>query len=239
MARSHILLGFVLSIIVASIHARSIKHHVSTRAVCAAGMCLSKFGYCGVGAEYCGDGCQNGPCYVSPCPAGMCMSQHGYCGVGDAYCGVGCQNGLCYGIATAFPTVASSTLPWNGGSGPCDAGMCLSQYGFCGIGYEYCGVGCQAGPCYGGVTAFPTGSTPTFSSIGSSSFPSVGSSSFSPVGSSTVPSGVNDHSGEGTFFTRKQTFIFIQCQHIFRFSFYQRASVLVVLPVLVAISLPP
>jgi chitinase len=25
-------------------------------------MCSSKWGYCGIGAEYCGDGCQSGPC---------------------------------------------------------------------------------------------------------------------------------------------------------------------------------
>ena len=252
MARSLILLSLVLIVIAASIHARSIEHHVRTRAVCPAGMCLSKFGYCGVDATYCGDGCLSGPCYNNPCPAGMCMSQHGYCGTDDAYCGVGCQAGPCRGSVTAVPTpgtptfssigsssfspVSASTLPWGGGSGPCPTGMCLSQHGYCGVGDtycgdgcrsgpcynnpcpvgmclsqhgycgtddDYCGVGCQAGPCRGVVTVLPTGSTPTFTSIGSSILPSVGSSSFSPVGTSTLPSGVNDHSGDGTFFTRK------------------------------------
>merc|ERR1712176_480307 len=29
---------------------------------CGNGMCCSKWGYCGMGADYCGDCCQNGPC---------------------------------------------------------------------------------------------------------------------------------------------------------------------------------
>lgn len=32
---------------------------------CASGLCCSKFGYCGTGNAYCGDGCQAGPCYSS------------------------------------------------------------------------------------------------------------------------------------------------------------------------------
>ncbi|KAI4310754.1 hypothetical protein MLD38_035705 [Melastoma candidum] len=30
---------------------------------CASGLCCSKYGYCGTGDAYCGDGCQAGPCY--------------------------------------------------------------------------------------------------------------------------------------------------------------------------------
>ncbi|KAG8369650.1 hypothetical protein BUALT_Bualt14G0035700 [Buddleja alternifolia] len=29
---------------------------------CAANLCCSRFGFCGTGIEYCGDGCQSGPC---------------------------------------------------------------------------------------------------------------------------------------------------------------------------------
>ena len=32
---------------------------------CASNLCCSKFGYCGSGDDYCGDGCQSGPCYSS------------------------------------------------------------------------------------------------------------------------------------------------------------------------------
>nr|XP_051191256.1 lectin-like [Lolium perenne] len=30
---------------------------------CPGGLCCSRFGYCGLGGDYCGVGCQNGPCY--------------------------------------------------------------------------------------------------------------------------------------------------------------------------------
>ncbi|XP_074581177.1 endochitinase EP3-like [Curcuma longa] len=33
---------------------------------CSANLCCSRFGYCGTGNDYCGDGCQQGPCYSSP-----------------------------------------------------------------------------------------------------------------------------------------------------------------------------
>ncbi|KAK4425110.1 Endochitinase EP3 [Sesamum alatum] len=31
---------------------------------CASNLCCSRYGYCGTGDAYCGDGCQAGPCYV-------------------------------------------------------------------------------------------------------------------------------------------------------------------------------
>jgi len=37
-------------------------------ALCANNLCCSKWGYCGTGDLYCGNGCQNGPCTVSPQP---------------------------------------------------------------------------------------------------------------------------------------------------------------------------
>ncbi|KAK6914511.1 Chitin-binding, type 1 [Dillenia turbinata] len=33
---------------------------------CSADLCCSKYGYCGNTSDYCGTGCQEGPCYVSP-----------------------------------------------------------------------------------------------------------------------------------------------------------------------------
>ncbi|KAF7002366.1 hypothetical protein CFC21_017865 [Triticum aestivum] len=32
---------------------------------CPAGMCCSQWGYCGTGPDYCGAGCQSGPCTVA------------------------------------------------------------------------------------------------------------------------------------------------------------------------------
>jgi len=31
---------------------------------CGSGLCCSKWGYCGTTADYCGDGCREGPCYT-------------------------------------------------------------------------------------------------------------------------------------------------------------------------------
>jgi hypothetical protein len=40
------------------------KLFVGTRGSCPDGnMCLSQWGYCGFGNEYCGEGCQGGPCH--------------------------------------------------------------------------------------------------------------------------------------------------------------------------------
>lgn len=37
---------------------------------CANNMCCSSYGYCGTGSEYCGDGCQSGPCDATEaCPS--------------------------------------------------------------------------------------------------------------------------------------------------------------------------
>lgn len=33
---------------------------------CASDLCCSQYGYCGTGNDYCGSGCQAGPCYISP-----------------------------------------------------------------------------------------------------------------------------------------------------------------------------
>lgn len=59
-------------------------------------MCRSKWGYCGKGPDYCGEGCQAGPCDGGDCPDKlMCRSKYGYCGKGAEYCGEGCRGGPC------------------------------------------------------------------------------------------------------------------------------------------------
>jgi len=80
-------------------------------AMCANNLCCSQFGFCGLGAQYCGVGCQSN-CHGSPttvepvkavqqcgiqgggalCANGLCCSQFGFCGLGAKYCGVGCQS---------------------------------------------------------------------------------------------------------------------------------------------------
>jgi hypothetical protein len=87
--------------------------------------CRSKWGYCGKGVAYCGDGCQGGPCNGAPkaapiaapiaapkssgnsgCDGGECKSKWGYCGKGADYCGDGCQGGPCNGAPKAAPIAA-------------------------------------------------------------------------------------------------------------------------------------
>ncbi|CAF3951366.1 unnamed protein product, partial [Rotaria sp. Silwood2] len=85
---------------------RSLIRRRLARSTCPnSSQCLSKWGYCGTGSAYCGDGCQAGPCSGSgntggglDCPnSNECRSRWGYCGTGSAYCGDGCQAGPCSG----------------------------------------------------------------------------------------------------------------------------------------------
>ena len=63
----------LLSIIIGLIHMsegdsneqeENTLHHIEKRQSCAdSSHCLSQWGYCGTGNDYCGAGCQRGPCY--------------------------------------------------------------------------------------------------------------------------------------------------------------------------------
>ncbi|VAI80052.1 unnamed protein product [Triticum turgidum subsp. durum] len=64
-----------------------------------------RYGYCGLGPEFCGTGCQNGACSTdkpcgnkangAACTNNYCCSLYGSCGLGKDYCGTGCQSGAC------------------------------------------------------------------------------------------------------------------------------------------------
>ena len=41
----------------------------SSSSRCANNLCCSQYGYCGLGGDYCGSGCQSGPCYGAKLPA--------------------------------------------------------------------------------------------------------------------------------------------------------------------------
>ncbi|XP_059655023.1 endochitinase EP3-like [Cornus florida] len=57
----------LLTIILAGILAGSLPESVVGQDCgCAADLCCSEHGYCGVGDAYCGTGCREGPCYVTP-----------------------------------------------------------------------------------------------------------------------------------------------------------------------------
>ena len=71
-------------------------------AICEDNLCCSQYGYCGSTSDYCGTGCQSGPCTSSSgggcnpaCASNLCCSQYGYCGSTRDYCGTGCQSGPC------------------------------------------------------------------------------------------------------------------------------------------------
>ena len=80
-------------------------------AICEDNLCCSQYGYCGSTSDYCGTGCQSGPCTSSSssgacdpaCESGLCCSQYGYCGSTIDYCGTGCTSGPCIS-STSTPT---------------------------------------------------------------------------------------------------------------------------------------
>ncbi|RWR96804.1 endochitinase EP3-like protein [Cinnamomum micranthum f. kanehirae] len=42
------------------------NHVLGQNCGCAADLCCSKYGYCGTGNDYCGEGCKEGPCNTAP-----------------------------------------------------------------------------------------------------------------------------------------------------------------------------
>jgi hypothetical protein len=116
--------------------------------LCRDNRCCSQWGYCGLGAAYCGKGCQSGACCTNKrcgkqannatCDANQCCSKNGYCGLGPEYCGNGCQGGACH---------ANSKCGHLANGQPCFNNLCCSKYGYCGLGPEFCGDGCQSGAC--------------------------------------------------------------------------------------------
>lgn len=67
----------------------------STRAIaCAdAKQCLSKWGYCGTGSDYCGDGCQAGPCTTgSSSSSSIFQGRATYYSVGTGYTACGSKH---------------------------------------------------------------------------------------------------------------------------------------------------
>ncbi|GIC89051.1 uncharacterized protein Aud_005452 [Aspergillus udagawae] len=105
---------------------------------CAAG-CCSKYGYCGTGDEFCGEGCVDTCDYKlgcdasNPCKTGCC-NKYGVCGLGPDYCGKNCVAG-CDSKAECDPGFGAE---WADASS-CPLNVCCSKYGFCGTTAEFCG----------------------------------------------------------------------------------------------------
>ncbi|VAH82739.1 root-specific lectin-like [Triticum dicoccoides] len=142
----------VLAFAMAGAHAEQCGH-AADGMECPNNLCCSAWGYCGMDANYCGDGCQSGACYepkrcgaqaganAVTCPNNHCCSGDGFCGYGQEYCGAGCQNGPCRANIKCSADK------------PCLSNFCCSQYGYCGLGVEFCGQGCQSGACHDAVGA--------------------------------------------------------------------------------------
>nr|TKW33655.1 hypothetical protein SEVIR_2G253800v2 [Setaria viridis] len=60
--------------------------------LCPRNLCSSKSGYCGLGGDYCGQGCQTGGAAL---PGNFCCSHDGYCSIGAIHCGRDCKTGTC------------------------------------------------------------------------------------------------------------------------------------------------
>ncbi|KAF7137044.1 hypothetical protein CNMCM5793_006895 [Aspergillus hiratsukae] len=106
---------------------------------CATG-CCNKFGYCGVGDDYCGADCVASCDYKpdcdasNPCATGCC-NKYGYCGLGPDYCDAevcvaGCDS-KSYCDPGGFGQFAEVSK--------CPLNVCCSKFGFCGMTEEFCG----------------------------------------------------------------------------------------------------
>ena len=73
MARYLLFISFVCAIVLSSLDARytgqrHVRRIFKRSNSCSESLCLSKYGYCGTGDTYCGEGCQSGPCNWSSNP---------------------------------------------------------------------------------------------------------------------------------------------------------------------------
>ncbi|KAK3938613.1 hypothetical protein QBC46DRAFT_440079, partial [Diplogelasinospora grovesii] len=115
----------------------------SATKLCATG-CCSKYGYCGVGDDFCGAGCQSTCNYVAPptdcgpdrpCADGSCCSKFGFCGLGQKYCAPGvCVNG-CQAKSDCDPGDFGSAYVI---SPKCPLNVCCSKWGYCGVDDQHC-----------------------------------------------------------------------------------------------------
>ena len=62
--------AMVAVLVVASVLILNAERGEAQNCGCASNLCCSKYGYCGNGNAYCGDGCQSGPCYNKPSGGG-------------------------------------------------------------------------------------------------------------------------------------------------------------------------
>ncbi|RDW64378.1 uncharacterized protein DSM5745_09789 [Aspergillus mulundensis] len=112
----------------------------STLSPCATG-CCNKFGYCGVGDDYCGSDCVASCDYrpecdaSNPCATGCC-NKFGYCGLGPNYCAEDVCVAGCERRAECDPGGYGEFAD----SAKCPLNVCCSKFGFCGTTKDFCGT---------------------------------------------------------------------------------------------------
>ncbi|KAL1544664.1 Endochitinase ep3 [Salvia divinorum] len=62
---------YLLSLTLSAILLAAVKQVSTQNCGCAADLCCSQWGYCGTGDDYCGRGCQSGPCNPPPSSNGV------------------------------------------------------------------------------------------------------------------------------------------------------------------------
>ncbi|XP_039786941.1 lectin-like [Panicum virgatum] len=107
--------------------------------LCPNNLCCSRSGRCGLGADYCGAGCQSGACCPRPrapatsaaTRAASAASASSTAAPGrDAAGNVTCGHG-------------GATAGWRA----CPGNLCCGHFGRCSLGVEFCGDGCHSGAC--------------------------------------------------------------------------------------------
>ncbi|ORX77032.1 hypothetical protein BCR32DRAFT_295874 [Anaeromyces robustus] len=116
-------------------------------AVCAEGLCCSKYGWCGDTIEYCGTGCQS--------EFGNCDGQEKTTTLNTTTPNTTTTTKKTTTTTITTTTTNNSLSTSEDQCGPgiavCAEGLCCSKYGWCGDTIEYCGTGCQSefGKCDG------------------------------------------------------------------------------------------
>ncbi|KAL4867514.1 hypothetical protein BDV12DRAFT_198207 [Aspergillus spectabilis] len=106
---------------------------------CATG-CCNKFGYCGIGEDYCGADCVDTCDYLPECDASRpcatgCCSTSGYCGLGPDYC----ADDVCVAGCDSRAECDPGGYGEFANSKKCPLNVCCSKFGFCGTTKDFCG----------------------------------------------------------------------------------------------------
>ena len=149
---------------------------------CGPQRCCSKWGYCGTGEGYCGEGCQ---------------LAYGICGVQRTSTTTGKLQSTSTSRKTttsAVPSGGSMATCGKASNLKCADGLCCSSFGHCGNSTNFCGVGCQPnyGTCDPVSTSIRSSTSSGFLTTSKRSSQSISSSTSSlshTLGGQSMPTG--------------------------------------------------